>query len=420
MEETRSSAPESTHNAGILSRISSYRPLILVVAFISLFLQCLLNSFIVPTIAAFLNETETSIRIGVLLATNSFATIVANPFVGYIVYHGTTGPLLFGFFIFALASFVSAFANLIVSNVGKMYYVLIASRAVQGVGESAALTASLAVIADRYPDQEERGAAMGKIFTGAGLGLIVGYPFGGAFANVPGGVDAGWKYPYIITGSLAVLALILSALVLVGGNKSPRKSDEKPTSIWVLMRDSYILVGFFALVLTAASLSLTEPILPTWMKNNFHDPEATPSRVSYIMAAVSLAYVFAAPAAGKVPSRWWWLSAMIGMILIAVGMALLPLVALFHKYNLYISLVPLVFMGVGVGAVDAAMSPLLGMVADVRYTSVYGTVYSIVSTAFCVGFIISPIYGSAVARYVDFGWAAWSVAVATFVCSPLC
>eukprot|EP00118_Oscarella_pearsei_P020573 m.224035 g.224035 ORF g.224035 m.224035 type:complete len:296 (+) comp39988_c1_seq14:2632-3519(+) len=260
---------------------------------------------------------------------------------------------------------------------------------------------------------------MGKVFAGAGIGLVVGYPFGGAFASVQGGIKAGWKYPFIITGGISVFALIITVVLFQPRVERRSKDDERPTSMWVLMCDSYVLVVFVTFVLSGLSLSVVEPILPTWMENNFTNPKGTPARISLVMASLSIAYVVAPPIAGRMSKEYWWLGGIVGQMLIATGMALLPCAMYLSTHRLYFCLLPLLLMGVGMGIGDAVLVPLLGTIVDVRYTSVYGSIYAISTTAFCIGFAIGPIYAVSVAKYVSFRWATWSASVAVFAFSFL-
>lgn len=45
-------------------------------------------------------------------------------------------------------------------------------------------------------------------------------------------------------------------------------------------------------------------------------------------------------------------------------------------------------IGFAIGMVDSSMMPMLGYLVDIRHSSVYGSVYAIGDTAFCIGFVL--------------------------------
>ena len=102
---------------------------------------------------------------------------------------------------------------------------------------------------------------------------------------------------------------------------------------------------------------------------------------------------------------------------VAVCLALLPLVAFPRSHNLYYAIIPLFFLGFFYAVVDLVVSLMLSEVVEKRYSNTYGGVYALFSTAFGVGFVISPICGTAVAKYANFNWAAWGLAITIFATS---
>lgn len=55
---------------------------------------------------------------------------------------------------------------------GTSYYMLFVARAVQGIGSACSSVAGLGMLADRYPDDEERGHAMGIALGGLAMGVL--------------------------------------------------------------------------------------------------------------------------------------------------------------------------------------------------------------------------------------------------------
>lgn len=82
---------------------------------------------------------------------------------------------------------------------GQSYGVLFFARALQGIGSACTSSSGMGMLAQAYPDDSERGSAMGIALGGLALGVLVGPPFGGVLFEV-----SGKELPFII---LALLAL---------------------------------------------------------------------------------------------------------------------------------------------------------------------------------------------------------------------
>lgn len=73
------------------------------------------------------------------------------------------------------------------------------ARALQGIGSSCSSVSGMGMLAERYPDDKERGNAMGIALGGLALGVLIGPPFGGVMYEF-----VGKTAPFLI---LSVLAL---------------------------------------------------------------------------------------------------------------------------------------------------------------------------------------------------------------------
>jgi DHA2 family methylenomycin A resistance protein-like MFS transporter len=175
-----------------------------------------------------------------------------------------------GFSLFTAASLACALA--------PTSQILIASRAVQGVAAAILVPNSLALLNHAYPDQTERGRAVGIWAAGASLALTAGPFVGGALialvgwrsiflVNLPiglGGLWLTWRYAtdtargehkLDLPGQGAAIAAlgVLAAAIIEGGRAG-----------W---SDSWVLAGFAAFVLFALLFVLQErhataPMLP--------------------------------------------------------------------------------------------------------------------------------------------------------------
>lgn len=113
-----------------------------------------------------------TVQVGMMLASKAFVQLVANPFVGPLTHKiGYSIPMFAGFIIMFLSTIIFAF--------GRSYSVLFIARALQGIGSSCSSVSGMGMLAERYPDDKERGNAMGIALGGLALGVLIGPPFGG-------------------------------------------------------------------------------------------------------------------------------------------------------------------------------------------------------------------------------------------------
>lgn len=73
------------------------------------------------------------------------------------------------------------------------------ARALQGIGSACSSVSGMGMIAERYPEDRERGNAMGIALGGLAMGVLIGPPFGGVLYDF-----VGKSVPFVI---LALLAL---------------------------------------------------------------------------------------------------------------------------------------------------------------------------------------------------------------------
>ncbi|XP_062517805.1 chromaffin granule amine transporter-like isoform X2 [Corticium candelabrum] len=288
------------------------------------------------------------------------------------------------------------------------YAALFVARSVEGVGCSCVTTAGMAMVADRYPDQQERGAVMGKVLGGLALGLLVGYPFGGAFSAVPGGIEKGWRYPFLIISCLGFIDLLLQLLVL-GWSTSTNRRETEPSSMLKLIRDRYIVTALVALFVSQLAISSSEPILPAWMETHFTKPTPEAWQIGLVIMSSMLAYIIVTLIASRAKLNTRWIVTLFGISLLFLGTLTLPLTVLPDGGNLYFIILPLVILGVGIGMADSTLFPTMGMLVDIRHSSEYGAVYGLADIAISLSFVIGPIAGSLVNQFFGFGAAIWCV-----------
>ncbi|MDF0726900.1 MFS transporter [Cytobacillus sp. S13-E01] len=138
--------------------------------------------------------------LGFLVAVFSFMQFLFAPVWGRLSDKIGRKPLItIGLFGFAIAEFIFAFANGL--------WMLFISRILAGTFGSALMPTAMAYVSD-VTTEEKRGQGMGILGAAMGLGIVVGPGIGGWLATYD------LSYPFLFAGIAAVLAGVLSVLIL--------------------------------------------------------------------------------------------------------------------------------------------------------------------------------------------------------------
>uniref|UniRef100_A0A8C3Y1L8 Solute carrier family 18 member A1 n=1 Tax=Catharus ustulatus TaxID=91951 RepID=A0A8C3Y1L8_CATUS len=333
-------------------------------------------------------------RVGLLFASKALVQLLVNPWVGLLTNRiGYHIPMFLGFTIMFLSTVMFAFSG--------TYTLLFIARALQGIGSSFSSVAGLGLLASVYPDDAERGSAMGIALGGLALGVLIGAPFGSIMYEFVGKAS-----PFLV---LAFLAL------LDGGEEpsSPPRQSTKATPVSTLLRDPYILVAAGALCFSNMGVAMLEPTLPIWMLQTMCPPQW---QLGMAFLPASISYLVGTNLFGILANRMGrWLCSMIGMAVVGISLLCVPLAT-----NIYGLIGPNAGLGFAIGMVDSSMMPLMGYLVDLRHTSAYGTVYAIADVAFCMGFAVGPSTGGAIVRALGFPWLMAIVGALNVAYAPLC
>ncbi len=163
-----------------------------------------------------------------LLAVTSF--IVGAGRLGDLI--GRRRLLLAGICLFTLASALCGLAP----SLG----LLVAARAVQGLGAAIMMALTLAFVGETVP-KERTGSAIGLLGTMSAVGTALGPTLGGVLIAGPG-----WPAIFLVHVPLGMVALLLAHRHLPGDRQPPRKSGQA----------GFDLVGTLLLALTLAAYAL--------------------------------------------------------------------------------------------------------------------------------------------------------------------
>ncbi|CAH1977434.1 unnamed protein product [Acanthoscelides obtectus] len=333
---------------------------------------------------------------GILFASKAIVQLMINPFSGALIDRiGYDIPMMIGLTIMFLSTAVFA--------CGRSYGLLFFARSLQGVGSAFADTSGLAMIADRFTEENERSKALGIALAFISFGCLVAPPFGGALYQF-----AGKEMPFLILAFISLMDGFMLLLVMKPIKEQMKESQmARPPSvpIWKLFMDKYIAVCAGALMMSNVALAFLEPTITLWMEDNITKENW---KVGIIWLPAFFPHVFGViitvKMAKKYPQYQW--------IMAAGGLALEGLCCFIIPFaNSYIFLmVPICGICFGIALIDTALLPTLGYLVDVRYVSVYGSIYAIADISYSVAYAVGPIIAGGVVEAI--GFTALNVGIA--------
>lgn len=330
--------------------------------------------------------------IGVLFASKAIVQLLVNPLSGTVIDRiGYETPMIIGLSILFFSTAVFAF--------GQSYGVLFAARSLQGLGSAFADTSGLAMIADRYSEENGRQKAMAIALAFISFGSLFAPPFGGLLYEI-----AGKSLPFLVLALIALLDGVLLFLVMNPVRKERnllKASGEAPkgTPIYRLIMDPFILICAGALVMANLSLAFLEPTIANWMKDTMN---ATEWEMGVVWLPAFFPHVLGVFVTVKLckmyPSKQWLMTA-VGLALEGFSCFIIPFCKSYGAV-----MVPLMIDCFGIALVDTAVLPTLAYLVDVRHTSVYGSVYAIADISYCLAYAFGPILAGGLVSSMGFLW----------------
>jgi len=210
--------------------------LVLIIVAIGVLMSAVDSTIVVlalPTIDASLN-TFPALSVWIILIYAFMITIVSTHVGKLGDMFGRSKMYNFGFLIFTIGSLFCGFANSI--------YLLIAFRAVQGIGGAFIAANSGAVVSD-YFEVKERGKAFGFTNLGWMVGAVLGIVLGGFL------IDIDWRWIFLIN---VPIGFIIGPIGLIKMKDKHRGLSERIDYI------GSILLGLALLIISFASVLITE------------------------------------------------------------------------------------------------------------------------------------------------------------------
>ncbi|VBB31414.1 unnamed protein product [Acanthocheilonema viteae] len=323
---------------------------------------------------------EENVYVGLMFGSKALVQLLTNPWIGPLTNKiGYTVPMFIGFCVMFLSTVMFTF--------GTSFVVLWLARALQGVGSACTSTSGMGMLAQAYPNDEERGSAMGIALGGLALGLLIGPPYGGVLYQW-----SGKELPFLLLALLALFDGSLQFLIL-----QPRidRCEPEGTGLKELATDPYIIVAAGSITIGNLGIAMLEPSLPLWMMESW---QAGSFERGIAFLPASMSYLIGTNIFGPLAHKIGrWLSSFLGLIIIGICLIVIP-----AAKGVGGLMVPNFFMGFSIGMIDASMFPLMGHLVDIRHVGVYGSIYAIADAAFCFAFALGPFFSGPLVRSVGF------------------
>ncbi|XP_053995715.1 vesicular acetylcholine transporter isoform X3 [Hylaeus anthracinus] len=408
-----------------LQEPKAQRKLVLVIVSIALLLDNMLYMVIVPIIPDYLkyigafgedegqdaNATGPPVHhgqdsaTGVLFASKAIVQLMVNPFSGALIDRiGYDLPMMIGLSIMFLSTAVFA--------CGRSYGVLFFARSLQGVGSAFADTSGLAMIADRYTEESERSKALGIALAFISFGCLVAPPFGGALYQF-----AGKEVPFLILAfiSLADGFMLLLVMKPLKEQLQMKHEDQAPSiPIWRLLMDPYIAVCAGALMMSNVALAFLEPTISLWMEDHITRDNW---KMGMIWLPAFFPHVFGVMITVKMAKQYpqhQWLMAAGGLALEGLCCFMIPFCTSYK-----VLMIPLCGICFGIALIDTALLPTLGYLVDVRYVSVYGSIYAIADISYSLAYAVGPIIAGGVVEAIGFTALNIGIAFSNLLYAPV-
>ncbi|XP_054918880.1 vesicular acetylcholine transporter isoform X2 [Dermacentor andersoni] len=343
--------------------------------------------------------------VGVLFASKAIVQLFINPFSGALIDRiGYDIPMMFGLSIMFLSTAIFA--------CGKSYGVLFFARSLQGVGSAFADTSGLAMIADRFTEESERTKALGIALAFISFGCLVAPPFGGLLYEF-----AGKEVPFIILSLVSLIDGILLLFVMQPVKQQMRAMGvQRPagTPIWRLFIDPYIAVAAGALMMSNVSLAFLEPTISIWMKDNMHVDDWQIGLIWLPAFFPHVAGVYLTVRMARQYPQYQWAIACFGLALEGLSSFIVP-----FARSYWVLIIPLSGICFGIAQVDTSLLPTLGYLVDVRYVSVYGSIYAIADISYSLAYAIGPIIAGGIVESIGFTALNIFIAISNLLYCPL-
>jgi ACDE family multidrug resistance protein len=316
--------------------------------------------------------------VGLIITTHSLFVALFSPLMGSIIDRiGTKKPFMFGLFLYGLAGGSGLFLN--------SYWLLIASRALLGIGVAAILNSITVTILNLY-----RGAERNKIMGWRGSANSFG---GIIFPLIGGGLGSlSWHLPfavYLVGIPFGFLALI----TIPQTHKEKSQYPDKGGSIFNIFRSNRILFGIYGLHFLSMVLLYVNTVFLPQMLDKIGI--SNPFYISLFLIAAPFLSALTSLEYGRIKSRLPYKM----IVLVAIGLFGMAFTAISQAPSSLIIALSMVLSGIGRGMIVPAL-PV--WVAEIVPVSFRGRIVSYLATLGYIGQFSSPLLFGPVSSLLGF------------------
>ena len=358
----------------------------------ALTLDTLLYGLVVPFLPARAQALGASpALVGALFGAYGAGLLVGTPPAGWLADRiGARRILLLGLLALLGATLLFAFADDIPTYLTwtSGLWLLFAARATQGIAAAITWTASLALIAQLYP--ERRGALFARVGLASGIGTLLGPPLGGLLYTL-----GGFRAPFLFAAALALLDG-LGRVFFVPGTRALPPARPEPKAGRMLYGSAIFVAALFATAVGDIAFTALEPTLPPLLASRFG---LSPLLIGLFFGALVVCFTLAQLLTSAL-IRWARpaLVVTVGLALGALALVLLGQVTTFAHTLLALLLL--------CGGLAFVLLPALQLLTDVgeerspAHHVPYGAIYAAYNLAFSAGGLLGPVIAGSVITVV--------------------
>jgi len=342
----------------------------------------LLYCLLVPLLPRYASELHLSqSQVGVLFWSYALALLLATfPIARFADRWGRKAPMIWGLIGLAVTTLAFAYS--------RQYWVLLVARALQGVAGAATWVPGMALVSDHF-SKEERGWAMGVVFAGANLGLLIGPPLSGFLDHYVGPMA-----PFHLGIALVTVDALGRAFLL----KDAKPIREAPIPWKVLLRNRVVLVFAGAMVLGAGFWTLMESAFPLDFSLRLG---LGPRGIGILFGGAALAHSLSSPWMGRLSDRIGRVRVL--RIGLSASLVLLPLPVLLRSpWAVGLAMAAL---GLNMSFLLSPCSPAVSDQVERMGSQSFASGFSILNLAYSIGMILGPLAGGLLIDAAGLRWA---------------
>uniref|UniRef100_A0A0A9WYI4 Vesicular acetylcholine transporter n=2 Tax=Lygus hesperus TaxID=30085 RepID=A0A0A9WYI4_LYGHE len=192
------------------------------------------------------------------------------------------------------------------------------------------------------------------------------------------------------------------------------EEQQNTVPIWRLFIDPYIAVCAGALMMSNVALAFLEPTISLWMEDNLTTDNW---KIGMIWLPAFFPHVFGVILTVKMARKYpqhQWLMAAGGLALEGLCCFIIPFSSSYQML-----MIPICGICFGIALIDTALLPTLGYLVDVRYVSVYGSIYAIADISYSLAYAVGPIIAGGVVEAIGFTALNFGIAFSNLLYAPV-